>query len=172
MEGYFRIIEGSKSVLEEDLMKARDDWTVRVKLDANPLKSVLLKLTDLLETDSGESQERERKKYKTIPSGPSSETAVLPPTSERPSTPQFNQPRFPSSFETPTDSNKRKASDTSDTSFGTKSTETTPKKLDHPEAKVQSLQNHFVEAIIQNLWWSQVDIPWTRGRRMFLTYSE
>jgi hypothetical protein len=172
MEGYFRIIEASESISEEDLRKARDDETVQEKLDANPLKFMLLKLTDLLETDSGESQERERKKYKKAPTIPSSETSALPSTSETPSTPQFDQPRLPSSFETPADSNKRKASDpASESSYGKKSTDTTPHKLDHPEAMVQSLQNHFVAAII-DLWWGKVDISWARGRRMFLTYIE
>jgi hypothetical protein len=170
IEGYFRIIEASESILEEDLRKARYDETVQEKLDANPLKSVLLKLMDLLETDSEESQERERKKFKTTSSVSSSEPdpVISQSTNERPSTPQFNQSRLPSSFKTP-DIHKRKVSDTS---FGTKSTETTPHKLDRPEARVQSLQDHFVEAIIENIWWGQVPIFWAQGRRMFLTYCE
>lgn len=170
MEGYFRIIEASKSISEEDLRNARRDQGVQVKLDANPLKLVLLNLVDLLETNSEESYERERKKVKTTTYIPSSELypAVSESTSERPVTPQFSQPRLPSSFETP-DTSKRK---TSETSFGTKSTETTPHKLDHPEAKVQSLQDKFVTTIITDLWWGQVNIPWAQGRHLFLTYTE
>jgi hypothetical protein len=169
MEGYSRIIEASKSISEEDLRKARDDETVKVQLDANPLMPVLLNLLDLLETDSEESRERERKKLKTRPSVPSSEPdpAISQSSSERPLTPQFSQPRFPSSYETP--DNKRKVSDKS---FEAESTETTPHKLDHPEAKVQSLQDEFEKTFIRHIWWGEVDVSWAQGRRMFLTYSE
>ena len=63
-----------------------------------------------------------------------------------PETPLYSSPRFPTSYETPDD--KRKVSDTS---FGTRSTETTPHKLIQPETGVQSLQNAFVTDIINHL---------------------
>jgi hypothetical protein len=178
MEGYSRIVKASESFSEKDLRKARDDETVEEKLDANPLKGILLNLLDLLETDSEESQERERKKFKITPpsvlsSEPSSEPSLepSPPTSQSTSerSPQLNRPRFPISYTTP--DKKRKVSD-SDTSFETKSTESTPTKLAHPEARVQSLQDEFVKTLIRDLWWGKVDVSWARGRRMFLTYSE
>jgi hypothetical protein len=171
IEGYFRIIEASKSISEEDLRNARHDETVQEKLDANPspLISVLSNLVDLLEMESEESQERERKKFKITASVPPSEPdpATSQSTNERPITPQSNQPHLRSSFQT--SDHKRKVSDTS---FETKSTETTPRKLDRPEARVQSLQDEFVKTLIRYLWWGQVNISWARGRHMFLTYTE
>jgi hypothetical protein len=172
MEGYSRIVKASESISEKDLRKARDDETVKEKLEENPLVSVLSNLADLLETDSEESQKRERKKFKiTPPSVLSSEPSLepSPPTSQSTSerSPQLNQPRFPISYATP--DKKRKASDRS---FDTESTETTPRKLDHPEARVQSLQDDFVKTLIRYLWRGEVNISWARGRRMFLTYNE
>jgi hypothetical protein len=169
IEEYSWIIEASQSISEEDLRRARDNDTVQEKLDVNPLVSVLSNLVDLLETNSKESQEREKKMFKITPSIPSSELdpATSESSSERPFILQSSQPRFPSSFKTP--DSKRKVSDTS---FDAKSTETTPRKLDHPEAKVQSLQDEFVKMLIRHLWWRQVDIFWAQGRRMVLTYTE
>ena len=133
----------------------------------------MLLLVDFLETDSQESQISEKEKHSTtsrlvyntlsqsLPDNQTSSSAVSPT-----STP-YTQPRLPLSYQTP--DNKRKISETS---FGTRSTETTPNKLMHPEAKVQSLQNKFVDAIINRLWWGQIDIDWAKGRHMFLTYAE
>ena len=170
--GYRRVLEASDDITEDDLRSARRDADVEAKLDENLLHYVLMRLGDLLETDSEESQERERKKFKAVPSphvGESDSTATSqhPHLEERPITPEMSQPRFPTSYESMP--NKRKVSDTS---FGTRSTDTTPAKLDHPEAKVQSLQDSFVHAIISRVWWGRVDIPWVQGRRLFLTYTE
>ena len=60
----------------------------------------------------------------------------------------------------------------SGSSFGTRSTDTTPNKLVHAEPKVQALQNKFVECILNELWTSQIDLSWVKGRRMSLVYSE
>jgi hypothetical protein len=70
---------------------------------------------------------------------------------------------------TPVKSDKRNFSDTS---FGTVSAETTPVKLKKPEAYVQSLQNTFVNTIVLELWYGQIDVPWAKGRHMFLTYDK
>jgi hypothetical protein len=173
--GYLRVLKASDDITEHDLRSARHNPDVEAKLDENPLQYVLLNLVDLVEADSEESQERERKKSKAAPSehvGGSHSPAYLI-SEERPTTPQMGQSRIPTSFECTsferTPNNKRKVSETS---FGTRSTETTPAKLDHPEAKVQSLQDTFVHTIIAKVWWGRVDITWAQGRRLFLTYTE
>jgi hypothetical protein len=123
------------------------------KLDENPLQYVLLSLVDLLEIDSEESREREKEKVKQIPPALYSLVSAALPISQGSvlrgpaSTPQYAGSQFTSSFQTP-DHNRN----ISDTSFGTRSTDTTLTKLDQPGAKVQSLQKKFVDAIITKLW--------------------
>ena len=161
--GYSDIINASLDVTEEELQRLRGDTKLERKLYKSPLRDLILSLVDMLETDSEESQHLEKEKHTTSP-------VVLynliepadanPP----PSTPQMQPAEFPLA---PT--NKRKISNTS---FGTRSTETTPTKLLQPEAKVQSLQNTFVKIIINTLWLGKVDVPWVKGRHMFLTYTE
>ena len=154
-------------------MKVRFDDEVQDKLDANVFQSLFLTLADMRETGSKESQEREAKKRRqvdvivdtsvpySIPEEISSSQPITTPTLP------YDKPRFPVGNKTP--DNKRNISDTS---FDAHSTETTPTKLVHPEAKVQSLQNEFVKTILSKLWWGQVDITWAKGRHMFLTYTE
>jgi hypothetical protein len=164
MIGYNKIIKASEDVTEEDLMMARVEESFEIKHADNPFLSLILRLVDLLETDSKESQELVTEKGKKVATVTYS---VATTTSTEPAESSTTQARFPSSFETP--NNKRKISETS---FGTRSTETTPNKLVHPEAKVQSLQNTFVNTVIDKLWIGKIGIPWAQGRRMFLTYTE
>jgi len=165
--GYARIIKASEEVTEEDLRTARINYAVKDKLDENPLQDLMLSLVSLLETQSKESQERDTEKGKNPGITPSVSTEKQKALSSRPITPPYTQPRLPGGFETP--DNKRKISKTS---FGTRSTESTPNKLIHAEAKVQSLQTKFVDTIINRLWSGQIDIPWVQGRHMFLTYTK
>lgn len=144
-------------------------------------------LADMQETDSQESKERDKfKRQKSTvndnplagtlipaPSSSNPRAHITPSSSEsalmkinRPSTPPCDQPRYPTNIGTPT--NKRNFSDTS---FGNRSTETTPKKLSQLEAKVQSLQNTFVTTMINKLWLGSIDMPWVKGRCMFMTYA-
>ena len=166
MIGYDRIINASEEVTEEDLRMARMDDTVQDKLDENPLQDLMLSLVSLLETQSKESQERDAEKGKNKVTT-TSVSIEQKPLSSRPVTPACTRPRLPNAIETP--DNKRKISETS---FGTRSTESTPNKLVHAEAKVQSLQTKFVDSIINKLWSGKIDIPWVQGRHMFLTYTE
>ena len=78
-----------------------------------------------------------------------------------------NPSRYPNSFETP-----QKKREFSGSSMGQHSTETTPKKWIHPEAKVQSLLNTFVNTLVHKLWFGNIEMPWVKGRYMFMTYSE
>lgn len=167
MVGYDRIIKASEEVTEEDLRTARLDDAVKDKLDENPLQDLMLSLVSLIETESKESKERDSGKGKNNAKTASVSIENQKASSSRPVTPPYTQPRLPNAFETP--DNKRKISETS---FGTRSTESTPNKLIHAEAKVQSLQTKFVDTIINRLWSGQIDIPWVQGRHMFLTYTE
>lgn len=146
---------------------ARVDDAVQEKLDENPLQDLMLSLVSFLETQSKESQERDVEKGKKKVTTTSISIQQQQTLSSNPLTLPYAQPRLPNSFETP--DNKRKISNTS---FGTRSTESTPNKLIHAEAKVQSLQTKFVDTIINKLWSGKIDIPWIQGRHMFLTYTE
>lgn len=167
MIDYDRIIKTSEEITEHDLRRARVDDAVTDKLDENPLQSVMLILMDILETESKESQELKIGKRRR---GVIRESEINPQqiiSSSQSITPPYSQTRFPHSFETP--DNKRKISETS---FGTHSTESTPNKLIQAEAKVQSLQNKFVDIIIDKLWSGRIDIVWAQGRHKFMTYNE
>jgi len=168
---YNSIIQGSLEVTEEDLLAVPTNRKIKIKLAQNPLQQLLLTLADMLHVASNRSQELETEKNK-------QRLTVISPMMPRPfpsessssSSQSITQPyssRFSSSFETP--DRKRKISVTS---FGTSSTESTPEKLVHLEAKVQSLQNTFVNTIIYKLWLGPIDITWAKGRHMFLTYTE
>ena len=165
--GFDRIIKASEEVTEDDLRTARIDEAVQDKLYENPLQDLMLSLVSLLETRSKESQERDTEKEKRSVTTISLSIEQENASSSRPLTPPYTQPRLPDAFETP--ANKRKISETS---FGTRSTESTPNKLVHAEAKVQSLQSKFVDTIINKLWSGKIDMPWVQGRHMFLAYTE
>jgi hypothetical protein len=170
--GYHNILKASQDITAEELRRYRSDDDVRDKVNENPLQSVFKVLVQIPETESQESQERQKHKFKHTSAAVHAATTVPvvtvehdqnPSSGGRPSTPQS---RFAeSSFETP--ELKRKISDTS---FGLRSTETTPPKLAKPEASVQDLQNKFVETIINKVWRGQIDVPWAQGRKMFLDY--
>ena len=171
--GYYGVIDASQAITEEDLSNAHCDTSIRRKFLAGPLRDLMFCLVAMKNTDSQESQDMEREKSKQV------RAAVLKPVTESVSTTQAlslaessilrtSQPLFPaSSYQTP--DHKRKISQASIEEL---STETTPHKLLQPEAKVQSLQDTFVHTIINELWASQVEIPWAKGRHMFMTYTE
>lgn len=160
------------AVTEAELRRERYDEAVKRKVKKNKLKGILLSLVNLLETESKESQEREKEKDKeslkviSVHSSWPSQQSLS--TNERPSTPRDSQPRYPSSIMTP--DNKRNVSSSS---YGVDdaSTENTPIRMVHAEAKVQSLQNKFVDTILDELWLQQIPVPWATGRQMFLTYT-
>ena len=170
MLGYTTIIESSQAVTEDDLRRYRGDKRVRSKFNNNVLQDVFLCLVKLLETDSEESQSLQKDKAARGPIVVYAPPSTPPPASVHSfSSPlPYAQPRLPQSFET-VNHNKRKLRDTS---FGNKSTETTPTKLKQPEPNVQFLQDTFINRLLNKLWDGQVSIPWARGRFMFLTYSE
>src|SRR5271169_2326981 len=60
--GYKRIINDSRAIGDDELMRVRFDDEVQDKLDANVFPSLFLTLADMSETGSKESQEREAKK--------------------------------------------------------------------------------------------------------------
>lgn len=181
MTGYELLIAASEGISEEDIRAARWNSAVAEKLDGNPLEYLIFSLVSLLETDSEESQQRDKTKkprYQYDVVSPSPDPSLeyddhhhhhRHDFAKRPSTPQ---PRRPGAMDPPvtaTTTTKRKVSDSS---FGTKSTENTPTKLVHPEAKVQSLQDIFVSTVLKKLWWGHINVDWAKGRHMILTYAE
>ena len=180
------VLEASNSLSFEELRRLHNDEKVKRKVAKNVLRDLFLTLVGTMVTESKESMDRMselRTKPITIKTPPlppvdkvvasdslpsdarqPDDTQILPPplqTSDR--------PRFPTSF-TPT--KKRNISDTTDSTMPSNSTETTPKKMYHPETKVQSLQNKFMESLINIIWMGEVVVPWAQGRKLFLSYDE
>ena len=65
--GYRDIIEASLDISEEDLQRARRDNSIKRRVYKSPLRDVLLRLVDFLETDSEESQSLEKEKSTLMP---------------------------------------------------------------------------------------------------------
>jgi hypothetical protein len=170
---YDKLINASKDFTEDELRRIRKDEDVKKKLHKNPIKGFLLRLVSLLTTDSQEylSSEKEKGAFSgVVPSLPSTSTPDLQSSSSAlPSTPPYSHGPLPVANESGAVDHKRKLSQTS---IETRSTETTPAKLVQPEDKVQSLQHTFINNIVDHLWLGEVGIPWAKGRRMFLTYTE
>ena len=181
-----KLIENSASVSFEDLKVLRTDRPTRIRLGSNLLQEFFLALTDILETGSQEAHERERLKRRrktahyppdpvtpVIPTSPPRTTPIIPSDvsvmteSNSLSTQNPDTPRYPTSFDTP-----QKKRDLSGSSMGQRSTETTPRKWTHSEAKVQALLNAFVKTLVNGLWYGNIDMPWVKGRYMYMTYNE
>ena len=141
-----------------------DTWhtnrNIRKKYLRSPLQDLLVNLASLHETPSQESQDLDKEKGKQT-----SQVSYNPSTTEPPSTP--SQPRYPTSYQTP--DNKRKASEAS---LEHRSVLTTPNKLFQPETKIQALQKDFIEMILNKVHDRHVDVHWTKGRHMHLSYHE
>src|SRR5438552_38545 len=140
--GYDALVKASMRITEEILHQWDGaDATFQILWGEGSLKYLIPTLSSVLTTESQESNVLETTKNKQEPksvslafSQPVSEQSTSSERTEHPSTPSEIQPRFPqSSYQTPV--NQRT---TSGSSFGTKSTETTPNKLVHAEPKVQA----------------------------------
>lgn len=150
------MVEASLSITEEEWQTLRDNESLEMKVHKGRLRDFMLCLVNVLETDSEESQSPVKEKgmialsmnYNPISASEDYRALSTPPRTQR---------EHPKSYDTP--ANKRKFSETS---LATRSTETTPTKLVQPEAKVQSLQNKFVDSIINHLWFGKVDEPWVK----------
>lgn len=157
---------------EEDLRRIREDDDEE-KLDDSPLQGFLLRLVASLTTDSQEyrSSEKEKGAFSGVVAGflPSTTTPVENSSPIPPSTPPDSNQPLPETHESDARGHKRKLSALS---FDPLSTEATPAKLIQPEPIVQGLQNTFINNIVDKLWRGKVAIPWAKGRRMFLTYTE
>ena len=131
----------------------------------HPLQDMMLGLVDLLEAESAESQSLERRKG-------SRSCQIVYETASISDSDDVQSSMAPEHYESPNTKSYDAKRPISQTSFESRSTETTPNKLVQVEAKVQALQNSFVKAIINQLWLGQIGIPWATGRKMFLTYAE
>jgi hypothetical protein len=185
MVGYQEILNASDAISKEDLNNGRDD-DVADRLWRNRLSHIMFALVDILETQSQETHDRNKARKKRPPDPPKSASNPVLPSPHSigtgPSTgsegvsvsalsPDFvpssiRTPRLPSEFITPQRKRNARVASLED-----KSTESTPKKLYHPEAKVQDLQDTFVKLILVELWKGSVPIRWVTGRKMFMTYT-
>ena len=167
-------MKASMAITSEILQKwGSVDGFTRILWGEGPLKLLLPTLASLLTADSQEfktletmkNNQRETVIHYSLPSSIAEHRPS--PQDKEPYTPTRTHPRPQPSYQTPV--NQRTASGSS---FGTHSTETTPNKLVHAEPKVQALQNEFVKCILNELWTSQIDLSWVKGRQMSLIYSE
>ena len=159
-------MKSSLEISEEYLRNYRDNDDLMEKLYMHPLQDMMLGLVDLLEAESAESQSLERRKG-------SRSCQIVYETASISDWDDVRSSMAPEHFDSPnTNDTPTRKRPISQTSFESRSTETTPNKLVQVEAKVQALQNSFVKAIINQLWLGQIGIPWARGRKMFLTYAE
>lgn len=181
------VLEASNSLSLAELRRLHNDEKVKRKVAKSVLRDLVLTLVCTMVTESQESMDRmselRTKPITTIKLPPlpmdtvvasdgvpldasqPNDTQILPPLLQT-----SDLPHFPTSFTSP--AKKRNISDTTDSTMPSNSTETTPKKMCHPETKVQSLQNKFMEALINTIWMGEVVIPWAQGRKMFLSYDE
>ena len=169
---YNDLIMESAGVTEKDLQDLNhNSFILKRPRSFKALRHFLMRLAKLHVVESMKSYSRQRKYKKQAPfTEPSSQKMAF--TFEnifpRHQTPPHTETRFPTSYETPQDT-KRKISEIS---FGAQSTHSTPKKLVQAEARVQGLQNAFVNDIIDALWGKGIDLLWVKERRMYLQYAE
>ena len=149
--------------------------------EANILKPFFCLLSDFLVTSSAEAMEIARSKTRSRSSSPKKKARVSKPTEEQECdsisvseiTPTLQSSQFDFTLDntpaTPV-GNKRVFSNESTESYGLSSTETTPTKISHAESLTQSLQNALIGSLINEVWFGGPEIPWARGRKMYLDY--
>lgn len=181
-----RVEKASNDVSLEQLQRFHSDEEVKDTVYDSPLQDLFLKLVDAMHTDSQESMER-MAELRTKPfaiklerhplddlvaSDTKLSNASQPDATKIPPgpLPPSDHPRYPMEFTTP--AKKRNISETTESTMPSNSTETTPKKMYQPESKVQSLQNKFMETLINKIWKGEVIVPWAQGRKMILSYAE
>lgn len=158
------------------------DNTLITKLRSTSLTTTFLVLGDILVQQSEEARNRDSKRAKENKKAQAlreaeammeaeSEMEVKGVTTAR--SPRILQstlygpqvglsgPRIPSTSSIAQTPTKRKISETS---FGTRSTETTPTKLVSAEANIQNLQDAIVRDVIVGLYGTGVPIKWARNR--------
>ena len=154
----------------------RFDDTVRKKIHSNPLKRSFQVLSDILLQDSQESYERESRKAKQDKATKQNKPATAKNlTTAKPSTSQpipyetqagISDHRGPSTSPITVTPVKRKASESS---FGKRSTETTPSKTFSPEANIQILQSQLVYDVLDALYYdTAIPVAWVRNREIMM----
>jgi hypothetical protein len=170
--GYFALLTASNHITHDDLLAIRSD-EVEEKLVGNPLIDTLESLGRIITDKSPESAAREAAKLREAKEAKVTQKSDGPGplksiTISKLDTADSPLPRQPSTFaSTPQKRN------ISDTSFGTRSTETTPTKLAKPETDIQELQNDFVKDVFRALYGKRrVKVEWPRGRKLNLCYEQ
>lgn len=161
--GYSALITASNQITHDELLAIRSD-EVEEKLAENPLADTLETLGRILTDRSLVSVAREAVERQKAKDAKKSQISQIPNPSKTitVSKPDASDPSSPRQSSTlPSTSQKRNISDTS---FGTRSTETTPTKLIKPETDIQHLQDILVANILRVLYGKlHVKVTWPRG---------
>jgi hypothetical protein len=165
------VIAASSHVNETDL---RSLWTEgwNEKLKSNPLSDTLDCLAEILVLPTQETLDRMAEIAKEERAAKAALKSIPPTISTAQESSHGDnyamiQPRKPST--SPSTPQKRNVSDTS---FGGRSPNTTPKKLKKPETHIQQLQNTLVVDILKALYDRRnIPVPWVRGRNLRLFYA-
>ena len=134
------------------------------KVYNNPLKRTFRILSTILIKRSHEEMIREAMRKRQVREAKAAkeiQSAAIEATVSSEGIYPVSGPRQPSTLPaTPQNRN------VSDSSFGKRSTETTPTKLIKPESSIQNLQNTFVQDVLDALYDSDfIRMPWARGRK-------
>ena len=166
------MLSASSQITEDDLKTLGVGATANKKLVNNPLRATFLALSEILIQRSEEAILREAERSKEAREGKAArKIQTSTPKNKDPVPIQMQSvagPRAPN-----TGSSTPQKRNFSDTSFGTRSTETTPTKLVKPEPSIQDLQGVLVRDVLNALYViPRVPVPWARGRtNMFLSYE-
>ena len=146
----------------EELRRLHNDEKVKCKAAKSVLRDLFLTLIGTMVTESQESMDRLlelRTKPITIKLPPLPVDNVVTSDSISSDASQPDDTQIPPhllqtfdllpSFTAP--AKKRNISDITESTMPSNSTETTPKKMYHPKTKMQSLQNKFIETLINTI---------------------
>jgi hypothetical protein len=138
------------------------------KVIGNPLKHTFVVLIDMLIQRSQEAIDREAERNKAKREAKTARKPTKDETSIGDDVQSTSDP--PSSSTMPCTPHKRHISETS---FGSRSTETTPTKMESPEKNVQYLQDTLVREVIDAVFGPPyVHVKWPRGRtKLRLAYD-
>lgn len=166
------MIAASNHITYDDLLAIRSD-EVESKLIDNSLMRTLENLGRIMNQRSLESATREAAKLQEAREAKIARKSVIQGSSKQITVSKDDAPdsslrRYPVTL--PSTPQKRNISDTS---FGTRSTESTPTKLVKPETDIQQLQNDLVGDVLEALYDKvHVKVTWVRGRKLNLCYEQ
>ena len=172
------VLEGSKQVTKEELLIWSEDDEVIRRWRKNPLGYFMQVLATALETESKTAENRRKEKERTRKKPKLSEIHSVQTSYDIPPSPIADIVTLTSTLssmsattESVVSEHKRTVSAATTASYGASSTDSPPRIIDKPESDVQTLQNTFVQLVMQAIWGVGVPIPWAQGRKMWLDYA-